>query len=170
MNIFVTDPSPIISAQALDDKRVNKMILESTQLLCNALRFHGCDESWLYRSTHVNHPCSVWVRTNEQNYLWLCEHTEELINQYWETRQKDHGCYRVWHRCLGHSGLIPEGERTPFVECITSYPDMTDHGDIHTNYKHYLVYKWNTDVRKPTWINREAASFVQETEEGYRMV
>lgn len=33
MNIFVTDNSPKISAQALDDKRVVKMILETAQLL-----------------------------------------------------------------------------------------------------------------------------------------
>ncbi len=33
MNIFVTDSCPIQSAQVLDDSRLNKMLLESVQLM-----------------------------------------------------------------------------------------------------------------------------------------
>jgi hypothetical protein len=33
MNLFLPDPSINISVQSLDDKRVNKMILETAQLL-----------------------------------------------------------------------------------------------------------------------------------------
>lgn len=41
MNIFVTSPCPIESAQYLDNSRVNKMILESCQMLFTALSYHN---------------------------------------------------------------------------------------------------------------------------------
>ena len=41
MNIFVTDPSPTASAQALPDKHVVKMPLETCQMLSIV-----CSEKW----------------------------------------------------------------------------------------------------------------------------
>jgi len=41
MNIFVTDPSPTVSAQVLPDKHVVKMPLESCQMLAIV-----CSEKW----------------------------------------------------------------------------------------------------------------------------
>jgi len=37
MNIFISDLSPIVSAQNLDNKRVVKMVLETAQLLSTAI-------------------------------------------------------------------------------------------------------------------------------------
>ena len=47
MNIFVTDPSPTVSAQVLPDKHVVKMPLESCQMLaivCSNKWGHGYGE------------------------------------------------------------------------------------------------------------------------------
>ena len=41
MNIFVTDPSPTVSAQVLPDKHVVKMPLETCQMLSIV-----CSEKW----------------------------------------------------------------------------------------------------------------------------
>ena len=41
MNIFVTDPSPTVSAQVLPDKHIVKMPLESCQMLAIV-----CSEKW----------------------------------------------------------------------------------------------------------------------------
>ena len=41
MNIFVTDPSPTVSAQSLPDKHIVKMPLESCQMLAIV-----CSEKW----------------------------------------------------------------------------------------------------------------------------
>ena len=41
MNIFVTDPSPTVSAQVLPDKHIVKMPLESCQMLAIV-----CSERW----------------------------------------------------------------------------------------------------------------------------
>lgn len=41
MNLFVSDLDPCQAARNLDDKRVNKMILETAQMLCCALHARG---------------------------------------------------------------------------------------------------------------------------------
>jgi hypothetical protein len=74
MNIFVTDPDPVISAQTLCDKHVVKMVLESAQMLSTAWREYSseyADEHELYKTAHLNHPCSIWVRLARENYSGL---------------------------------------------------------------------------------------------------
>ena len=67
MNIFVISQNPDECAQALDDLRLNKMILETAQLLSTAIRFHGYTGNLAYKATHINHPCSIWARTSRGN-------------------------------------------------------------------------------------------------------
>lgn len=165
MNIFATSASPIESARALDDKRVIKMILESTQLLCNALRFHGYERDWMYKKTHMNHPSSVWARTGRRNYIWLCSHALVLSAIYQETYLKVHKSHRIILFCDNNADKIPENEDlTEFPKCITPYDGIgdIDQMDVYTAYKHYLVHKWNNDVRRPTWINRNPPKWLTQ--------
>lgn len=60
MNIFYLDKDPKLCAQYHCDKHVVKMILESAQLLCTAVNEAAGKEVAPYKSTHVNHPCSIW--------------------------------------------------------------------------------------------------------------
>lgn len=59
MNIFVTSNYPKISAQALDNKRVVKMVLETAQLLSTAIFINNSSISMitfinrLIQNTHV---------------------------------------------------------------------------------------------------------------------
>ena len=88
MNIFYVDQSPVLAAQALADKHVVKMILESAQILSTAHRVldgakivikknNRKHTSWkllnnrdtvLCQATHVNHPSCVWARESTHNY------------------------------------------------------------------------------------------------------
>lgn len=70
MNIFYLDENPNLCAQYHCDRHVIKMILESAQLLCTALNVVAGQQVTPYKSTHVNHPCSIWVR--ELRKLELC--------------------------------------------------------------------------------------------------
>lgn len=58
------------------------MIVETAQLLCTAHRIIGSDVEGLYRSTHKNHPCAVWVRESAENYKWALKLLEELCIEY----------------------------------------------------------------------------------------
>jgi hypothetical protein len=103
---------PIMSAKAMTNKHVVKMILESAQLLSTAHRFldghpvvglspngrksiswHLDDkemDSVLYKCTHVNHPSSVWCRETTANYNWLYQHFIALCDEYTDRYGKIH--------------------------------------------------------------------------------
>ena len=69
MNIFVLDDDIRTCARYHCDQHVVKMILESAQLLCTALNKQGFRTP--YRSTHVKHPCVLWLEQSYDNFLWL---------------------------------------------------------------------------------------------------
>jgi hypothetical protein len=112
MNIFFIDQDPVIAAQAMTDKHVIKMILESAQLLSTAHRVLDGYESAivtkaghnkksyvlpdvfynniLYKSTHVNHPSGIWSRESSSNYMWLYKHMMSLGYEYTKRYNKVH--------------------------------------------------------------------------------
>ncbi len=69
MNIFVLDTNIEKCAQYHCDQHVVKMILESVQMLCTALNKKGFTTP--YKSTHVKHPCVLWVEESFENFSWL---------------------------------------------------------------------------------------------------
>lgn len=70
MNIFYLDKDPNLAAQYHVDRHVVKMILESAQMLCTAVNVLAGEQVTPYKSTHVNHPCSVWVRESYANFRY----------------------------------------------------------------------------------------------------
>lgn len=90
MNIFVLDNDIKLCAQYHCDQHVVKMILESVQLLCTVLNKQGFATP--YKSTHVKHPCVLWVEESYSNFLWLIELTKALNteNHYRFNKDKDH--------------------------------------------------------------------------------
>lgn len=87
MNIFVLDNDIELCAQYHCDQHVVKMILESVQLLCTALNKKGF--STPYKSTHIKHPCVLWVEQSYSNFVWLTELTRELNKEYRYRFNKD---------------------------------------------------------------------------------
>lgn len=82
MNIFILDNDPEQAAKAHCDKHTIKMILESAQLLSTAINTHSGKQVMPYKTTHLNHPCSIWVRESRDNALWLVELTTALNAEY----------------------------------------------------------------------------------------
>lgn len=72
MNIFVLDTDIEKCAQALCDKHVVKMVLETAQLLSTAItKFDVTVPACAYKATHINHPCTKWAYESEANFNWL---------------------------------------------------------------------------------------------------
>ena len=69
MNIFILDTDIEKCAQYHCDQHVVKMILESVQILCTALNKKGFTTP--YKSTHIKHPCVLWVEESFENFTWL---------------------------------------------------------------------------------------------------
>jgi hypothetical protein len=161
MNIFHTDTDPVISAQNLDDLRVNKMIIESAALLANAIAYYGGKSSDLPISkmsnkpfktkAWQNHPSCIWVKKSRGNYNWLLTHTKALIDEMIVRKGTTHSMSSNIDTLTSSSLLIPEGEITDFANC-TPYKDIKD---TIQAYKSAMVYKWEHDYKIPVWSNRQ---------------
>ena len=100
MNIFVTDPDPVKSAQVLPDKHIVKMPLETCQMLSIV-----ASEKWGHgfgvlpkvdgepyktdKGAFRNHPCTIWAQTN---FRWLIDHGLALCAEYRHRYNKVHSC------------------------------------------------------------------------------
>jgi hypothetical protein len=154
MNIFITSNCPIESANFLDDKRVNKMCLETAQLLSSALRLCGYTGEGVYKITHKNHPSNVWCRTTQGNYKWLLEHFRALCDEYNRRTGKTHASSKLLPIFEENIGLIPEGEQRPFsnnARNLTKGVDFTHESDVTLAYQLYLMERWESDKREPKW-------------------
>lgn len=159
MNIFVTDECPFKSAEALDDKRVNKMILECCQMLTTALRERGCPEDELpvtkanvpYRSTHKNHPCTLWAGRTYGNYRWLSDHMWALCDEFRKRFGHTHVCELNMQIIVAGGEYIPKGALEPFQNS-SLFPGMEDTCQA---YKNTLIIKWQHRDRNPRWSNAQ---------------
>ena len=82
---------------------------------------HDADEggSILYRSTMINHPCTVWTRMSIRNYLWHCEHALELCREYTRRYDRQHGSEVVIRWCSENiPNKLPFGSETPFAQAM----------------------------------------------------
>ena len=88
MNIFYLDSNPKLCAKYHNNKHCIKQILEVAQLLSSACWVNGIEAP--YKPTHINHPCTKWVRENRRHYMWLCELGIELCWEYTMRYGKTH--------------------------------------------------------------------------------
>ena len=102
MNIFYLDKDPCRAAELQYNKHVVKMILESAQMLCAAHHYYG-NEDVPYKSTHLNHPSTVWARENHYQYQWLYWHMIALGDEYKKRYNKEHLSITKCKECLSFS-------------------------------------------------------------------
>lgn len=141
MNIFVLHNDSIISAKMLCNKHVVKMILESTQMLCN------CFDSDVspYKRTHYNHPCSIWVRESLENYNWLKAHAYALCNEYTKRYGKIHKCQNILD-----SLPKPKIKSKRLTEFIKALPDKYKNDKVEIAYQNYYL---NEKLHFCKWMN-----------------
>jgi hypothetical protein len=158
MNIFVLDREIERCARYHCDRHVSKMILESVQLLCTALNKKGF--STPYRSTHVKHPCVLWVEESHDNFLWLAQLARALNAEYRYRYRKDrdHASIAVLDR-IGDVHY----EAVGLTEFAQAMPDQYKvPGDAVAAYRAYylgekLAFAQWTRRSKPDWWHRDAA-------------
>ena len=161
MNIFVTNPCPKLSAKALDDKRVIKMILESAQMLSTVIRSKDeqyAESNSLYKKTHSGHPCVKWTAQSKGNYIWLLKHMEALLEEYTLRFGKQHKSGTLFAAFLDFVGRMPENGLTPFTNCT----DFKEVNDVHEAYKKALAAKWKNDKHRPKWTGASQPEWAQQ--------
>jgi hypothetical protein len=167
MNIFYIHTDPVIAAQAMTDKHVVKMILESAQLLSTAHRYLDGQQyiqlsksgarlkKWnhpdphmdatLYKSTHLNHPSGVWVRQSAENYMWLYKHFIALSEEYYQRYGKRHASELLLSGLLSKTpNKIPKIRRTPMLVAITDAQWHVPNNPLQSYRNYYVGEKLNT--------------------------
>ncbi len=165
MNIFVFDKSPEKCAKMLDDARLNKMIVETCQILSTVIHLvckervikdengeYSYEGFRIYKPTHTHHPVVKWTAHTRGNYLWVCEYLKSLFVEYAFRRNKRHSLSaRFWNMHYLLLEFQNKG-RSPFVNCARNKSlgiDYTHITDVHEAYKLYIQHRWRTDKRTP---------------------
>ena len=103
MNLFYLHHDPVEAARLQCDRHVVKMILETAQMLSTAhLELDGIKVA--YKSTHKNHPSTVWVRSSAASYHWAFTHMMALGDEYTRRYGKIHKTIREHAEMLS---LVP---------------------------------------------------------------
>lgn len=165
MNIFVVSLDVETCARALDDKRLNKMILETTQLLCAVINLNEGSQVTPYKTSHANHPITKWAAEDIYHQRWLWQLGVAYGNEIIYRKGRKHSCH-----------LVLEGLtfKWPFLAMVPRRLDEDEfyngarrkdldldftHLPVRKAYRNYLAAKWPNDKRKPVWTKRKQPSW-----------
>jgi len=167
MNIFALHPNPQVAARWHTDKHVVKMILETAQLLSTAHRILDKDmlspikDEMLYKKTHWNHPCAVWVRQSVANYNYAYRLLVELLQEF-EYRYRHSHKTKLLLDCLKYPPInTPSFDLTPFAQAM---PDEFKDPDSVLAYRKYYndgkahLHSWSGRPVPPFITRKEATN------------
>jgi hypothetical protein len=157
MNIFVLAESFQEIAEHHCNKHVVKMPLESAQMLCTNLWLQGVKVP--YRPVSKNHPCTIWARSSQCNFIWLASLGEHLCHEYQYRYGKIHKCLDVIKYCRQFYHLFPDIGITEFAQAMPDY--CRDANAVNAYRTYYIKEKWHlanwTKRDKPSWFNLDIA-------------
>jgi len=154
VNIFALDADPIRAAEMACDQHVVKMATETAQMLSTVCRLHGVNVG--YKVSHVNHPCTKWAGTTQENFRWLVEHGLGLCGEYTYRYGKVHAAAtvirEVHQACL--SVEFTEKELQPFAKCMPD--EFFDEDPVQAYRRFYIGAKsrfarWRRNRPEPEW-------------------
>ena len=175
MNIFIVDCNPNEAAKQLPDKHINKMPLETAQMISVIY------SPWYYnwgtipkkdgtpysttKGAFRNHPCTQWAAKEMCNLAWLIKHGFALCDEFSERFGKTHSCEKTL--CVA-TEIFKERTKEDlniwenvkgFVRAMPDELKYDDTIDTIEAYKKYVASKsWVRDnylripERKPMWI------------------
>jgi len=189
MNIMYLDRDPMLCARYHVNKHIIKMALEYAQQLCIAQyvdKFLGCrpdkldtEELRIFKdkmkqtslghlpklypyipAAYVNYPCSIWVRSDSNNYLYIKE-LLECINYEYQFRFKTNNHLEAYTstRYLNPPDSLPVYSFTdPPISGTGKDCEVSDavlsHRRYYFKYKKHLADWGNRSI--PDWFNKES--------------
>ena len=161
MNIFFLHRDPQWAANALCDKHVPKMLLESAQMLSTAVRKYEEDTGTtplaepIYKSAYPNHPMTKWVGFNRDCFRWALENAVFISQEYCKRFKKLHKSSRILNVIYDNQYYkeIPDERFTNPPQCM---PDEYKDNDYVTAYRNYYkgektFAKWEKGRQQPEW-------------------
>lgn len=180
MNIFVLSENVNEIAMFQNDKHCIKMPLESALMLSTAHRvidgkkitaisksgrkikkyvLNDERENILYGSSHINHPSTVWTRTNKQNYLWHFDLFVAMLKEYTYRYDKIHACEKLIPFLKNAPNNIPEGKF--FLPTPAMPDDCKVKDDSIKSYQNYYIQK---KQHLASWKKRSVPQWFSVTE------
>jgi len=161
MNIFYLSKNPSKCAEFHCDKHVVKLILEIAQMLSTAHHMENSKyKSKVYKPTHVNHPCTKWVRESKENYAWTYKFFLALCKEYTKRYKRKHVAENL-KRYLEHNPCKQKGMTTR-PQCM---PDKYKSKNPIIAYRNYYIgekmrfAKWNHG-KLPFWVRAKNETFL----------
>ena len=160
MNIFYLHPDPLRAAEMHCDKHCVKMILETAQMLCTAHRTLDGDEKadklGMYKTVHLNHPSTKWVRGSRLQYEWAFHLFKFLCEEYHYRFKKIHKTEAKLREALRTPPLAitDDSAYTQPPQCMPDQYKVPD--DAVQAYRNYYIgekayfAKW-AYTRTPEW-------------------
>jgi hypothetical protein len=156
MNLFYLDENHKKNAEYHVDRHSVKMILEATQILCTT--FHTQNIEAPYRSTHVNHPSTIFARQSKENFEWVIEYVMSLAEEYTYRYNKIHKSTNVleW--------VIDNMNRLSFpVQGFTKFAlAMPEEYKVDCPIQSYRNYYKNDKKHLFSWKNRETPEWIKQ--------
>jgi len=160
MNIFILDYNIEKNAQYHCDKHIVKMITESCQMISTAIRLMVKEDlpDFIYKSTHLNHPCNKWTRESWNNLNYHLRLAKALYNEYqyrYNKPNKHQRNKKIIDYGLKHLPSVIGNEITS--EFPQSMPEQYKNKDVVIAYRNYYnaekrhLFKWKNRAR-PKWI------------------
>jgi hypothetical protein len=168
VNIFFLDKDPLMAARYHHDVHLNKMILETAQLLSTAHhQIDGMDApQGIYKQTHVNHPSAAWARSSIYNYSWTLRLLRNLLEEYEWRKEKQHATDKLFNLLIlcpkkmvtGTFTLpplcMPDKFKTAnlcFDDTVEAYRRYYRYAKRHDKKGKFIAHY--TKREPPTWLN-----------------
>lgn len=155
MNIFAVDKDPVKAAQALCDRHVNKMILETAQILSFVADRYGYPAIYKTNGSHKKHPAAIWAGNRYANWEWTIQHGLALEAEKIYRTGKGHASAAIINFYYQNNYGPPKDdlEKEFFVLCM---PEKYQSPKRVTAYRNYYLNEkqFFKDGRRPTWTKR----------------
>lgn len=170
MNLFYLETSPQGAAQALCDKHIPKMTLETAQMLSSACWAVLSPPNhsvlpYIYKPAYWNHPSTAWVRSGVGQYVWTYGLFQALCKEFLHRGFKNgepHASSKLLH-ALGHFDVLTALPSTVFDAPPQCMPEQYQQNDTLQAYRDYYLgdkmrfAKWERGRSAPDWMCNEYA-------------
>jgi len=154
MQIFWTRNDSTKSSEDLDDKRLNKQIIELGQILSTAIWIENCDVGetltamdCIYLPTHENHPI---IQNCKYYYFKAMSYLTDCCEEYKHRFNKIHKTSLMLHDFKAQNHLFFNYRRMPFINCTKNHKHIISTTEA---YRQCLIEK--SKRKKPDWANKE---------------
>jgi hypothetical protein len=166
MNLFILSLNFKECAEWMFDKHINKILLETVQMLCTAMHIIDPDNEIhnrikLYKIAHKNHPVTIWIRDSLENYMWALNMVEAMHDE-WKYRydhplEKIHKSYYVAEYLRKYA---PKADKFPNIGLTRFALAMPIDYKSDDPVESYRIYYQSPEKQKiASWKKREKPSW-----------